>query len=124
MKNHRLRAGLSLACSAVVIGLTAMSLVVFFLRTGDGNMAVHGTLAFRFFTVDSNILCALTCAGLIPAAVRGALASRVRQVRASTRPSARTVMVPRSASTRGGGSRVTVPEMRTSPFRTPSPARN
>ena len=71
MKNHRLRAGLSLACSAVVIGLTAMSLVVFFLRTGDGNMAVHGTLAFRFFTVDSNILCALTCAGLIPAAVRG-----------------------------------------------------
>ena len=66
MKTHRLRAGLSLACSAVVIGTTLGSLAVFFLRTGDGNMAVHGTLAFRYFTVDSNILCALACAGLIP----------------------------------------------------------
>ena len=71
MKNHRLRAGLSLICSAVVIGTTLGSLAVFFLRTGDGNMAVHGTLAFRYFTVDSNILCALACAGLIPAAVKG-----------------------------------------------------
>ena len=59
MKTDRLRAVLSLLCSLAVIGLTAVSLAVFFLRSGEGNMAVRGVLAFRYFTVDSNILAAV-----------------------------------------------------------------
>lgn len=61
----------SLICNVLVIVLVAFSVVSFFFRTGDGNMAVAGTRCFRFFTIDSNILCALTCALVLPFNVRG-----------------------------------------------------
>lgn len=74
----RTRHILSLACNAVVILLVAFSVVSFFFRTGDGNMAVMGVYCFRFFTIDSNILCALTCVFVIPFNIRGLKSGRVQ----------------------------------------------
>lgn len=40
-------------------------MLLYFLDTGDGNMAVSGIYTFKYFTNDSNILMALTSIGII-----------------------------------------------------------
>ena len=56
---------LSLACNLLIVLLTAMCLADFFTRGGEGNMQVVGTRAFIYFTVDSNVLCALASLGMV-----------------------------------------------------------
>ncbi len=56
---------ISLICNIANAVLTAVSVLRFFISRGDGNMAVSGSRAFRFFTVDSNILAALASVCLI-----------------------------------------------------------
>lgn len=56
---------ISLVCNLANAVLTAVSVIRFFVSRGEGNMAVSGTRAFRFFTVDSNILAALSSVCLI-----------------------------------------------------------
>lgn len=40
-------------------------MLLYFIDTGDGNMAVSGVYTFKYFTNDSNILMALTSIGII-----------------------------------------------------------
>lgn len=46
----------------VFILFTVWSSAEMFILSGKGNMAVSRTVIFRYFTVDSNILCAVSCA--------------------------------------------------------------
>lgn len=71
MSRSAVRARLALAGGAVLIASTLWSLALFFTRTGTGNMTVSGARAFRYFTVDSNILAALSSAGVMAGAGRG-----------------------------------------------------
>ena len=43
----------------------------FFTKGGQGNMAVASWRAFRYFTIDSNVLCALSCAAAAYFNIRG-----------------------------------------------------
>lgn len=70
MRNTRVRALLSLAVNAGIIALTAVSVAQFFISSGQGNMQVSGFVCFRYFTILSNVLAALTCAAVLPAGVR------------------------------------------------------
>lgn len=52
-------------CTADVL-LTLFSVLSFFIQGGSGNMTVLGARCFIFFTVDSNILCAVSSAIAVP----------------------------------------------------------
>lgn len=60
MKQIKLKNGFAMFCNLAVVVFTVMCVLSFFQHTGDGNMAVSGTDCFRYFTIDSNILAALT----------------------------------------------------------------
>ena len=60
----------SLLCNLLIIVCTAISLSGFFTAGGSGNMAVIGRKAFVYFTVDSNILCALSSAVILVYSIR------------------------------------------------------
>lgn len=66
----RLRAALAIAVYVIVAASVALSLVGFFTTGGEGNMQVVGWRAFRYFTVDSNVLAALGGLACIPSLVR------------------------------------------------------
>ena len=55
----------SLLCNVVLIALVASSIVCFLSRGGEGNMAGVGPVCFRYFTIDSNVFCALCCLPLL-----------------------------------------------------------
>lgn len=59
MKNKVLNY-LSLVCNATIVGLVAYAIVGFFTVGGQGNMEVIGFSCFRYFTVLSNVLVAIT----------------------------------------------------------------
>ena len=48
------------AVNALIVAFTAYGMSRFFTVGGDGNMPVMNTQCFRFFTVDSNLLAALS----------------------------------------------------------------
>lgn len=50
----------ALIMNIFIICTMIYSMIVFFTGTGDGNMAVHGTRCFMFFTIDSNLLMAIS----------------------------------------------------------------
>ena len=52
---------LSVFCNLFVFAAVALCMLGFFTRGGEGNMQVVGVRAFQYFTVDSNVLCALAC---------------------------------------------------------------
>lgn len=54
----------SLILNALVVVLIFCSTVAFFRVGGQGNMKEGGKKALIYFTVDSNLLCALACLGL------------------------------------------------------------
>ena len=54
----------SLLCNASIVILVCLSTVAFFRLGGQGNMKEGGKKALIYFTVDSNLLCALACLGL------------------------------------------------------------
>ncbi len=49
------------AAQVIYIFFAAWSVKDMFLLSGSGNMKVSRTAVFRYYTVDSNILCAITC---------------------------------------------------------------
>ena len=59
MKNGRLVSVLSIVVNLFIVAVTVFSVSLFFTSKGQGNMEVAGTRAFRYFTVDSNILAAV-----------------------------------------------------------------
>ena len=62
MKEKRIFNIVDLVFNALVIIFTIGSVVYYWFKVGTGNMQVVGSTCFRFFTIDSNILCAITCA--------------------------------------------------------------
>lgn len=70
MKKDRIRALLSMLFNLLAAILTAVSIASFFTAGGEGNMAVAGTRCFIYFTIDSNILAALTCLLMVPYDIR------------------------------------------------------
>ena len=75
----RLRIFLNLLVSCVVFIVTFICVLSFYLYRGSGNMAVAGTLVFRYFTIDSNILYAFACLLSIPVLIRGLISGTMRQ---------------------------------------------
>ncbi len=55
---------ISLLLNAFVVLFVLLSTLAFFRRGGQGNMKEGGKKALIYFTVDSNLLCALACLGL------------------------------------------------------------
>lgn len=70
-KSLKTRYILSIIANLTIVILTAYSVIQFFVASGDGNMSVQGVTCFRYFTIDSNILCAIFALLLIPYAIRG-----------------------------------------------------
>lgn len=66
MKRNEIIRWSAVAINVLNIILVAVSIASFFKRTGDGNMAVSGTNCFRYFTIDSNILAAVTSVVVLP----------------------------------------------------------
>ena len=69
MKKIRIRSAAALLLNALNFVLVFVSILWFFSEEGSlggGNMRTGSTGCFRFFTNDSNILCALISAGMIP----------------------------------------------------------
>lgn len=61
----------SVFCNVLAVVLTAVSVAGFYTVGGRGNMHVGGSLCFRYFTVDSNILAAAASVPVLAFAVRG-----------------------------------------------------
>lgn len=55
---------LSLICNAIIFLSTLVSLVIFFVKGGEGNMKVSRFRCFVYFTVDSNVL-AMLVSGIV-----------------------------------------------------------
>lgn len=73
MKKIRIQNTVSLFLNALNFALVLISILWFFSgagSTGGGNMRTGGTGCFRFFTNDSNILCALVSLAMIPFNIR------------------------------------------------------
>ena len=74
MKKESRRNLLALALNLATVVLVALSVLAFFMPVGiiagAGNMTVGGTRCFRYFTIDSNILCALGSLLLLPYQVK------------------------------------------------------
>lgn len=62
---------LSLACNALFVILGVYCLIIFLVNGGQGNMDVDGKESLRYFTVESNILCALSCLVVLIYNIRG-----------------------------------------------------
>lgn len=56
---------ISLVVNAFNFIAVFLCMLLYFIDKGDGNMAVSGVRAFKYFTNDSNILMALTSIGII-----------------------------------------------------------
>lgn len=59
--NKRIKTILPALVQLLLIVITGWSVTSMFLFTGSGNMRVNRSVIFRYFTVDSNILCAAGC---------------------------------------------------------------
>jgi hypothetical protein len=58
-KAERVRTVFAVVFNAAIFAVTAFCVLTFFVKGGRGNMEVVGPVAFRYFTVDSNILVAV-----------------------------------------------------------------
>ena len=54
------KTGIAIAVNAVIVAFTVYGMSRFFTVGGDGNMRVMNTRCFQYFTVDSNLLVAIT----------------------------------------------------------------
>lgn len=66
MTKTRLLNILSLIFNVAIVVLTIIAFLLFFIQGGTGNMEVMGLTSLRYFTVLSNILCAITASLIIP----------------------------------------------------------
>ena len=71
MDSRKIRFRLCVAVQIIIIALTAYSVGYMFFISGSGNMRVNRGVIFRYFTVDSNILCAVSCVFSIMDTMRG-----------------------------------------------------
>lgn len=62
---------LAVTVQICIIIFTAWSVYSMFVFSGSGNMRVSRSVIFRYFTVDSNILCAVSCVFFLVRALRG-----------------------------------------------------
>lgn len=69
-KKTRRQLILSLAADSFIAACTVKSVLGFFSTGGDGNMRVWNTRAFRYYTVDSNVLVALASLFMIAFSLR------------------------------------------------------
>lgn len=60
MDKRKIMASVSLVMNLAMLIMVTYCTSLYFFQTGVGNMAVDGAECFRYFTIDSNILCALT----------------------------------------------------------------
>ena len=61
----------AVAVQILIIVFTAWSVGFMFFFSGSGNMRVNRSVIFRYFTVDSNVLCAVSSAVFLIQALRG-----------------------------------------------------
>ena len=66
LQTVRRRAAAALVLDVLTVFSVAFCVARFFTVGGEGNMQVAGWKAFRYFTVDSNVLAALASAALLP----------------------------------------------------------
>ena len=64
------RAMLAVIAQAIVVVATVLAVVSFFTTGGEGNMQVTGWRAFRYFTIDSNVLAAIAGLACMPYEIR------------------------------------------------------
>ena len=63
MERKKLFNILSFVCNLLIVGLVIWAVLFYFIYdTGSGNMSAHGVNCFRYFTIDSNVFCAIVCA--------------------------------------------------------------
>ena len=77
MKQSKTKDALSVICALAIIIFTAWSVGYMFFNIGSGNMQVSRSVVFRYFTVDSNILSAMSVLALL---IRHMTGSREKQV--------------------------------------------
>ena len=63
--NHQVQLACSLVLNALIVVFTAYSLFLCFYDTATGEFTAANVTAFRYFTVDSNVFCALASLVLI-----------------------------------------------------------
>lgn len=61
----------ALICNSLVFIFSVYSISMFFTGSGDSFMTVSKFVCFRYFTIDSNVLCAITCLAALPACIKG-----------------------------------------------------
>ena len=81
-KSLKRRAAVSLFLNALTFVLVAFCIARFFTAGGEGNMQVVGWIAFRYFTVDSNVLAAIGAAAMLFPAIRALRTGEERTPRA------------------------------------------
>ncbi len=81
-KAVRRRAAAALALDVLTVFFVVFCVFRIFTAGGEGNMQVAGWEAFRYFTVDSNVLAALAAASSVPFAVRALRTGREKIPRA------------------------------------------
>ena len=67
----KIQSWLLIAIQTSIIVFTAWSICSMFFISGSGNMRVRRYTIFRYFTVDSSILCAISCVFSLIQALRG-----------------------------------------------------
>lgn len=66
----KIRLSLSLAANVLILAFTAYSMFLCFFEPSTGEFTADGVRSFRYFTVDSNLFCALASLVLIFADIR------------------------------------------------------
>lgn len=69
---------LSFLFNLLNIILVAISIIGFFVSTGSGNMQVAGVKCFMFFTIDSNILAALSSLFMVALSMKSIKKEKIR----------------------------------------------
>lgn len=69
--SKRMKSMVFTAVQILIIVCTAWSVGTMFFFSGSGNMRVNRSEIFRYFTVDSNILCAVSCVFSLIQTLRG-----------------------------------------------------
>lgn len=70
MKNTKTRAVCALLTHIAASALAIMAISFFFTRDTFSIIGVEGVTCFRFFTIDSNVLAAVSCLAMIPFDIR------------------------------------------------------
>lgn len=70
MKQTKSRAILALLVHILIPALSAMAIAFFFLKGVVAVPGVEGAVCFRYFTIDANVVAALSCLAVLPSDIR------------------------------------------------------